>query len=101
MVLYSHKACIKVLTTKNEPVANKIDGNVQLYVLSHIPDNVQSVTKMVFDCLPKPPRVAVLQIYLNETQLSSLGANNVEYQNTFDLRSGDLSTKRIEMFHDK
>ena len=89
MVLYSHKASIKVLTTKNEPVANKIDGNVQLYVLSHIPDNVQSVTKMVFDCLPKPPRVAVLQIYLNETQ------------NTFDLRSGDLSTKRIEMFHDK
>ena len=35
------KACLNILTTKNQPVANIIDGNVQLHVLSHIPDNLK------------------------------------------------------------
>ena len=37
----------------NEPVANIIDGNVQLYVLSPSPDNFQGVAEMVLDRLPK------------------------------------------------
>ena len=41
--LHSCKACFGVLTTKNEPVANIIDGNVQLYVLSHIPEKIFKV----------------------------------------------------------
>ena len=31
------------LTTRNEPVANIIDDNIQLHVLSPIPDNFQGV----------------------------------------------------------
>ena len=41
-----------ILTTTNEPEANIIDGNNQLYVLSHISDNLQDVTDVVFDRLP-------------------------------------------------
>ena len=37
---------------KKQPAA-KIDGNVQLHVLSHIPDNFQGVTEIVSDGLPK------------------------------------------------
>ena len=32
---------------KKQPTANKIDGNVQLHILSLIPDNFQGVTEMV------------------------------------------------------
>ena len=56
---------------------------------------------MVFDRLPKSSRVALLQIYLKKTQLSSLGANNVERRNTFDLTPKYLSTKGLERLHDK
>ena len=45
------------MTTKNEPVANIIDGNVQLDALSNIPDNFKGVAEMVFDLLPKASRV--------------------------------------------
>ena len=48
---------MKVLTTKNVPVANIIDDNVQLGLFSHIPDNFQCVAEMVFDRLPKSARV--------------------------------------------
>ena len=50
-----------VLTTRKQPVANIIDGNVQLYVrtYSNIPDNFQGVTEIVFDYLSKPPRVNI------------------------------------------
>ena len=37
-----------------------IDGNVQLRVLSHIPDNFQGVTEIVSDNLPKPSRVNIV-----------------------------------------
>ena len=90
------------MTAINEPVANMIDGNVKLGVLSHIPDIFQDVAEVVFDRLPKSPRVmTLLQIYLKETQLSSFGANNVEHHNTFDLRTEDLSTKGLERLHGK
>ena len=92
-VLPSIKACFNVLTTKNVPVANTIDGNVQLYALAHIPDNFQGETEMVSDRLPKSPRVTLLQIHLKTTQLSALGANNVEHRITFDLRPEDLRIK--------
>ena len=49
-----------VLTTKTQPVANILDGNVQLYVLSRIPDSFQGVTEIVFDYLPKPSRVNIV-----------------------------------------
>ena len=70
-VLYYFKACFNVLTTKKQPAANTIDGNVQLHVLSHIPDNFQGVTEIVSDGLPKPSRV---NIVTKENLLSSLDA---------------------------
>ena len=39
---------------------NIIDGNVQLHVLSHIPDNFQGVTEIVSDGLPEPSRVNIV-----------------------------------------
>ena len=45
---------------KKQPAANIIDGNVQLHILSHIPDNFQVVTEIVSDGLPKPPRVNIV-----------------------------------------
>ena len=70
-VFYSFKTCFNVLTTKNQQVANIFDSNVQLHVLSCIPDNFQGVTEIVSDCLPKPSRV---NIVTKENLLSSLGA---------------------------
>ena len=69
-VLHYFKACFNVLTSK-QPAANIIDGNVQLYVLSHIPVSFQGVTEIVSDVLPKPSRV---NIVTKENLLSSLGA---------------------------
>ena len=45
---------------KKQPTANIIDGNVQLHILSLIPDNFQDVTEIVSDCLPKPSRVNIV-----------------------------------------
>ena len=39
---------------KKQPTANIIDDNVQLHILSLIPDNFQGVTEIVSDGLPKP-----------------------------------------------
>ena len=101
-VLHSFKACFKVLTTtKKEPVANLLDGKIQLYILSYISVNFQGETEMTFDNLPKSSRVTLLQMYLKKTQLSSLDANNVEHRNTFDLRPVYLNTKRLERILDK
>ena len=43
-----------------QPIANIIDGNVQLHILSLIPDNFQGVTENVSDGLPKPSRVNIV-----------------------------------------
>ena len=48
-----------------------IDGNVQIQVLSHIPDNFQGVTEIVSGGLPKPSRV---NIVTKENLLSAMGA---------------------------
>ena len=45
---------------KKQPTANIIDGNVQLHILSHIPDNFQGVTEIVSDSLPKPSSVNIV-----------------------------------------
>ena len=45
---------------KKQPTANIIDGNVQLNILSLIPDNFQGVTEIVLYGLPKPPRVNIV-----------------------------------------
>ena len=45
---------------KKQPTANIIDGNVQLHILSPIPDNFQGVTEIVSDGLPKPSRVNIV-----------------------------------------
>ena len=37
-----------------------IDGNVQLHVLSHIPDNFQVVSEIVSDGLTKQSRVNIV-----------------------------------------
>ena len=54
--LHYFEACFQVLTTTNGPAANVINDNVQLYVLSHIPDNFPGVAEMVLDHLPKVSR---------------------------------------------
>ena len=59
-VLHHFKDCFNVLTSKNNQAANIIDGNVQLRVLPHIPDNFQGVTEIVSDGLPKPSRVNIV-----------------------------------------
>ena len=38
-------------------VVNVFDGNVQLYVLSHLPNNFHCVAKIVLDGLSKSSRV--------------------------------------------
>ena len=45
---------------KKQQTGNIIDGNVELYILSLIPDNFQGVTEIVSDGLPKPPRVNIV-----------------------------------------
>ena len=45
---------------KKKTAANIIDVNVQLHVLSHIPDNFQGVTEIVLDGLPKPSRINIV-----------------------------------------
>ena len=45
------------MTTIDEPLANVTDGDVQLYILSHMPDTFQGVAEMVLNRLPKSPRV--------------------------------------------
>ena len=50
--MYLHK--------KKQPAANIIDGNVQLHVLSYIPDNFQGVTEIVLYGPPKPSRVNIV-----------------------------------------
>ena len=42
---------------KKQPTANIIDGNVQLHILSLIPDNFQGVTEIG---LPKQSRVNIV-----------------------------------------
>ena len=61
-----------VLTTKKKPVAKIIDGNVQLYVLSHIRDNFQGVTEIVFDYLPKPSRVNIMKELFQDIHIDSV-----------------------------
>ena len=45
---------------KKQPTANIIDGNVQLHILSLIPDYFQDITEIVSDGLPKPSRVNIV-----------------------------------------
>ena len=45
---------------KKQPTANIIDGNVQLHILSLIPDNFQGATEIVSDGLLKPSRVNIV-----------------------------------------
>ena len=52
-VLHYLEACFQPMTPTNEPVANIIDGNVQLNVLSPRPDNFHGVAEMVLDRLSK------------------------------------------------
>ena len=59
-VLHYLKACFNALTSKKQPAANIVHGNVQLHVLSYIPDNFQGVTEIVSDGLPKPSRVNIV-----------------------------------------
>ena len=70
---------------KTQPTANIIDGNVQLHILSLIPDNFQDVTKIVSDGLPKPSRVNIV----TKKTYKILWAQ----QNTIDLRPEDLAPK--------
>ena len=56
-VLHQLEAYPQPLTQTNELVANVIDGNVQLYVLSQIPDKVKGVAEMILDCQVESSRV--------------------------------------------
>ena len=68
---------------KKQPTANIIDGNVQLHILSLIPDNFQGVTEIVSDSLPKPSRV---NIVTKENLYSSLGAAKYYWSKTWGLK---------------
>ena len=59
--LHHLEAFIWPLTPTNGPVANVIDGNVQLYVLSSIPDNFPGVAEIALDRLVKSSRVDFLK----------------------------------------
>ena len=78
---------------EKQQTVNIIDGNVQLHILSLIPDNFQGVTEIVSEGLPKPSRVNIV----TKEKLQVLCAQ----QNTIDLRPEDLSTKRLDRFHGK
>ena len=54
------KDMLQCTDIKKQPTANIIDGNVQLHILSLIPDNFQGVTEIVSDSLPKPSRVNIV-----------------------------------------
>ena len=73
---------------KKQPTANIIDGNVQLHILSLIPDNFQGVREIVSDGLPKPSGVNIV----TKKTYKVLWAQ----QNTIYLRPEDLSTKRLD-----
>ena len=45
---------------KKQPTANIIDGNVQLHIISVIPDNFQVATEIVSDGLPKPSKLNIV-----------------------------------------
>ena len=51
---------LKCTDIKKQPTANIIDCNIQLHIISLIPDNFQGVTEIVSDGLPKPSRVNIL-----------------------------------------
>ena len=78
---------------KKQPAANIIDGNVQLHILSRIPDNFQGVTEIVSDGLPKPSRVNIVTKKTYKVLWTQ--------QNTIDLRPKDLSTKGLDRFQGK
>ena len=101
-ILHYLEACFKVLTTKNEQVANIIDGNVQGDVLSHIPDNFQRVAEIVSDRLLKSSRADFVTDISNENSIKFfLRKQRGTSKNTFYLRPEDLSTKGLERFHGK
>ena len=73
-VLHYLDTCFQALTTTNGPVANLIDGNVHLYVLSPISDNFQGVAEMLLD---------IKSQLCYRTQISSLEENNVNHRKYF------------------
>ena len=60
IILRSRLYLYQCTDIKKQPTANIIDGNVQLHILSLIPDNFQGVTEIVSDGLPKPSRVNIV-----------------------------------------
>ena len=56
-VVHHLEAFFQPMTTTNEPEANVIYGNFQLYALSHIPFNFQCLAEMVLDRLQKASSV--------------------------------------------
>ena len=76
---------------KKQPTANIIDGNVQLHILSLIPDNFQGVTEIVQTVCPNHQESTLL---LKKTY-KVLQAQ----QNTIDTE--DLSAKSLDRFHGK
>ena len=77
------------------------DGNVQLCIISHIPDNFQGVAGMVLDRPPKASRVGPLCYRYVQRKLKWVLAaqTNWNIENTCDLRPDDLSTKGLERLH--
>ena len=63
----------RYLTTTNEPVANVIYSNVQLYVLTHIPDSIQGVAEVVLNRLPKSSRADFVTDISQENSIKFFG----------------------------
>ena len=78
---------------KKQSAANVIDGNVQLHILSLIPDNFQGVTEL-FQAVCQNHQESTLKLKKTYKVLWA-------QQNTIDLRPEDLSTKGLDRFQGK
>ena len=75
------KATKQTKPTKiNEPVTNVIDGIVQLYNLSLIPDNFQGVAETVLDYLAKSSRVDFATDTTKENSIKSFEGKGEEHR---------------------
>ena len=98
--LHHLKTCFQPLAPTTEPVANVIDGNVQLYVLSPIPDNFQGVADMVLNRLAKSSIVYFLTDTSIDMSIKLFVHKQLRASKPFNLRPKD-HTKGLERLHGK
>ena len=98
--LHHLKTCFQPLAQTTEPVANVIDGNVQLYVPSLIPDKFHGVADIVLNRLAQSSRVYFLTDTSKEMYIKSFVHKQRRASKPFNLRFKD-HTKGLEKLHGK